>query len=129
MVVERRNRVLKRCRFGRLIRVQAFDANRVLVLPLPVDRSVQPTGRHTAISGLMAEMPSAPGLSARLLSRFQNNTYVLLQQFLDKAAAEGRAADGVDARLFLDRRLVGINCFSGHGPASSLPEQVMRHAA
>jgi len=47
-------------------------------------------------------MPSAPGLSARLLGRFQDNTYVLLQQFLDKAAAEGRAADGVDARLFLD---------------------------
>src|SRR5882757_4754057 len=57
---------------------------------------------HTAISGLMAEMPSEPGLSARLLSRLQDNTYVLLQQFLDKAAAEGRAAGGVDARLFLD---------------------------
>jgi len=28
-----------------------------------------------------------------------------------------------------DRRLAGINCFSGRGPASSLPEQVMRHAA
>src|SRR5882757_5806753 len=53
---------------------------------------------HTAISGLMAEMPSAPGLSARLLGRFQDETYVLLQQFLDTAAAEGRAADGVDAR-------------------------------
>gem|GEM_PF-6090129 len=66
---------------------------------------------HTAISGLMAEMPSAPGLSARLPSRFQDNTDVLLQQFLDKAAAEGPAADGVDARLFLDRRLAGINCF------------------
>jgi AcrR family transcriptional regulator len=57
---------------------------------------------HTAISGLMAEMPSEPGLSARLLSRLQDNTYVRLQQFLDKAAAEGRAAGGVDARLFLD---------------------------
>lgn len=57
---------------------------------------------HTAISGLMAEMPSDPGLSARLLSRFQDNTYVLLQQFLDTAAAEGLAAGGVDARLFLD---------------------------
>jgi hypothetical protein len=50
----------------------------------------------------MAEMPSEPGLSARLLSRLQDNTYVPLQQFLDNAAAEGRAAGGVDARPFLD---------------------------
>jgi AcrR family transcriptional regulator len=57
---------------------------------------------HTAISGLMAEMPSDPGLSARLLGRVQDNTYVRLQQFLDQAAAEGHAAGGVDARLFLD---------------------------
>jgi len=57
---------------------------------------------HTAISGLMAEMPSEPGLSARLLGRFQDDTYVRLQQFLDTAAEEGRAVGGVDARLFLD---------------------------
>jgi AcrR family transcriptional regulator len=57
---------------------------------------------HTAISGLMAEMPSEPGLSARLLSRFQDDTYILLQEFRDKAAAEGLDAGGVDARLFLD---------------------------
>ena len=38
---------------------------------------------HSAISGLMAEMPSEPGLSARLLGRLQDNTYVRLQQFLD----------------------------------------------
>jgi len=57
---------------------------------------------HTAISGLMAEMPSKPGLSARLLGRFQDDTYVRLQQFLDTAAVEGRAVGGVDARLFLD---------------------------
>src|SRR5258705_560279 len=57
---------------------------------------------HTAISGLMAEMPSEPGLSARLLSRFQADTYILLERFLDTAAAEGRAVGGVDARLFLD---------------------------
>lgn len=57
---------------------------------------------HTAISGLMAEMPSEPGLSARLLGRLQDSTYVLLQQFLDKATSEGLAAGGVDARLFLD---------------------------
>jgi AcrR family transcriptional regulator len=57
---------------------------------------------HSAISGLMAEMPSQPGLSARLLGRLQDNTYGRLQQFLDKAAAEGLAAGGVDARLFLD---------------------------
>jgi AcrR family transcriptional regulator len=57
---------------------------------------------HTAISGLMAEMPSEPGLSARLLSRLQGSTYIRLQQFLDKAAAEGLAAGGIDARLFLD---------------------------
>jgi AcrR family transcriptional regulator len=52
---------------------------------------------HTAISGLMAEMPSEPGLSARLLDRLQDSTYDLLQQFLDKTAA-----GDVDARLFLD---------------------------
>jgi hypothetical protein len=57
---------------------------------------------HSAISGLMAEMPSRPGLSARLLGRLQGNTYGRLQQFLDKAAAEGLAAGGVDAGLFLD---------------------------
>lgn len=57
---------------------------------------------HTAISGLMAEMPSEPGLSARLLSRLQGTTYIRLQQFLDNAAAEGLAIGGVDARLFLD---------------------------
>lgn len=57
---------------------------------------------HAAISGLMAEMPSEPGLSARLLGRLQDNTYVRLQQFLDKAAAEGLAAGGVDAHVFLD---------------------------
>ena len=57
---------------------------------------------HSAISGLMAEMPSEPGLSARLLGRLQDNTYVRLQQFLDGAAAEGLAAGNVDARLFLD---------------------------
>jgi AcrR family transcriptional regulator len=57
---------------------------------------------HTAISGLMAEMPFEPGLSARLLGRLQGDTYDLLQQFLDKAAAKGLVAGGVDARLFLD---------------------------
>jgi AcrR family transcriptional regulator len=57
---------------------------------------------HTAISGLMAEMPSEPGLSARLLGRVQDNTYDLLQQFLDKAAGKRRGAGDIDARLFLD---------------------------
>jgi AcrR family transcriptional regulator len=57
---------------------------------------------HTAISGLMAGISSEPGLSARLPGRVQDTTYVLLQQFLDEAAAEGLAAGGVDARLFLD---------------------------
>jgi AcrR family transcriptional regulator len=57
---------------------------------------------HSAISGLMAEMPSEQGLSARLLGRLQDNTYVRLQQFLDNAAAEGLAANNIDARLFLD---------------------------
>jgi AcrR family transcriptional regulator len=57
---------------------------------------------HSAIAGLMAEMPSQPGLSARLLSRVQDSTYDRLQQLLDKAATEGLATRGVDARLFLD---------------------------
>lgn len=57
---------------------------------------------HTAWSGLMAELPSQPGLSGRLLGRMQEPTYVLLQHFLDRAAAEGRAAEGVDARMLVD---------------------------
>lgn len=57
---------------------------------------------HTALSGLMAELPSEPGLSARLLGRLQGNTYILLQRYLDEAAADGRAAGDVDARVLLD---------------------------
>lgn len=57
---------------------------------------------HTAWSGLMAELPSEPGLSARLLGRLQDSTYALLQDFLDTAAADGRAAKGVDARVLVD---------------------------
>ncbi|MGD1241920.1 TetR/AcrR family transcriptional regulator [Mycobacterium seoulense] len=57
---------------------------------------------HTALSGLMAELPSEPGLSARLLSRLQGSTYLLLQRYLDEAAAEGRAAGDVDARVLVD---------------------------
>ena len=57
---------------------------------------------HTAMSGLMAELPAEPGLSARLLGRLQGSTYVQLQRFLDEAAAAGRTAPGVDARLLLD---------------------------
>ncbi|MCX2929440.1 TetR/AcrR family transcriptional regulator [Mycobacterium sp. CVI_P3] len=57
---------------------------------------------HTAMSGLMAELPAEPGLSARLLGRLQGSTYVRLQQFLDEAAAAGRAAAGIDARILLD---------------------------
>lgn len=57
---------------------------------------------HTAMAGLMAELPAEPGLSARLLGRLQGSTYVRLQQFLDQAAADGRAASGIDARILLD---------------------------
>ncbi len=57
---------------------------------------------HTAWSGLMAELPSEPGLSARLLGKQQDSTYRRLQGYLDKAAAEGRAAPGVDARVLVD---------------------------
>lgn len=57
---------------------------------------------HTAISGLMSEMPSDPGQSARLLSRLQDTTYVLLQQILDEAAVEGHAVAGIDAKVLLD---------------------------
>ncbi|MBB3748974.1 AcrR family transcriptional regulator [Mycolicibacterium sp. BK634] len=57
---------------------------------------------HTAMSGLMAELPAEPGLSARLLGRLQGSTYVRLQQFLDEAAAADRAAKDVDARILLD---------------------------
>lgn len=54
---------------------------------------------HSAIAGLMAEMPSDPGLSARLLGRLQDDTYGRLQQFLDKTVSADRT---VDAYLFLD---------------------------
>ena len=57
---------------------------------------------HTATAGLIAELPAQPGLSARLLGRLQDSTYLLLQDFLDKAAAEGRAAENIDARILLD---------------------------
>ena len=57
---------------------------------------------HTAWSGLMAELPSEPGLSARLLGKTQDSTYLRLQRFLDEAASEGRAAPGVDARVLVD---------------------------
>jgi AcrR family transcriptional regulator len=57
---------------------------------------------HTEVSGLMAELPAEPGLSARLLARLQGNTYVRLQRFLDETAADGRAAAGIDARVLLD---------------------------
>ena len=57
---------------------------------------------HTAWSGLMAELPSEPGLSARLLGQHQDSTYRRLQRFLDDAASEGRAAPGVDARVLVD---------------------------
>ncbi|GJO47285.1 TetR/AcrR family transcriptional regulator [Mycobacterium marinum] len=57
---------------------------------------------HSALSGLMAELPSAPGLSARLLSRLQSSSYGQLQRFLDHAAANGQATPDVDARILLD---------------------------
>lgn len=57
---------------------------------------------HTAWSGLMAELPSEPGLSGRLLARLQEATYELLQRFLDQAAADGRAAKGIDGRVLVD---------------------------
>jgi AcrR family transcriptional regulator len=57
---------------------------------------------HTAVSGLTAELPSEPGLSARLLDRLQGSTYERLQRYLDDAAANGSAIDGIDARLLMD---------------------------
>jgi hypothetical protein len=57
---------------------------------------------HSAVSGLTAELPAEPGLSARLLDRLQGSTYERLQHYLDNAAANGAAADGIDARLLMD---------------------------
>jgi hypothetical protein len=54
------------------------------------------------VSGLTAELPSEPGLSARLLDRLQGSTYERLQHYLDGAAAHGSAADGINARLLMD---------------------------
>jgi AcrR family transcriptional regulator len=57
---------------------------------------------HTAVSGLTAELPAEPGLSARLLDRLQGSTYQRLQDYLDEAAADGSAVGGIDARLLMD---------------------------
>jgi AcrR family transcriptional regulator len=57
---------------------------------------------HTAVSGLTAELPAEPGLSARLLDRLQGSTYQRLQDYLDAAAADGLAVEGIDARLLMD---------------------------
>jgi AcrR family transcriptional regulator len=57
---------------------------------------------HTAAAGLMADLPTQPGLSARLVDQLQDSTYRQLQEFLDRMAARGRAKDGVDARMLAD---------------------------
>jgi AcrR family transcriptional regulator len=57
---------------------------------------------HSAVTGLTAELPAEPGLSARLLDRLQGGTYERLQHYLDNAAADGSAIDGIDARLLMD---------------------------
>jgi AcrR family transcriptional regulator len=57
---------------------------------------------HTAAAGLMADLPTQPGLSARLVAQLQDSTYRQLQEFLDRMAARGRAKDGVDARMLAD---------------------------
>ena len=57
---------------------------------------------HTAVSGLIGELPAQPGLSARLLDRLQGGTYERLQRYLDDAAVDGLAAGGIDARLLMD---------------------------
>lgn len=69
-----------------------------------VRRSVEQFSRpavHTAAAGLMADLPARPGLSTRLGSS-QEGAYRSLQNFLDRAAADERARDSVDARMLGD---------------------------
>ena len=57
---------------------------------------------HIAAAGLMADLPTQPGLSTLLGGRLQDDTYTELQEFLDRTAAKRRAKQGVDARMLGD---------------------------
>jgi AcrR family transcriptional regulator len=80
---------------------------------------------HTAVSGLTAELPAEPGLSARLLDRLQGSTYERLQQYLDDAAADGSAADGIDARLLMD--MVGGTVMMSMATERTLDDAWLEH--
>ncbi len=80
---------------------------------------------HSAVSGLTAELPSEPGLSARLLDRLQGSTYERLQQYLDDAAATGSAADGIDARLLMD--MIGGTVMMSMATERTLDEAWLDH--
>lgn len=80
---------------------------------------------HTAVSGLTAELPAEPGLSARLLDRLQGSTYERLQQYLDDAAANGVAVDGIDARLLMD--MVGGTVMMSMATERTLDDSWLEH--
>jgi AcrR family transcriptional regulator len=80
---------------------------------------------HSAVSGLTAELPSEPGLSARLLDRLQGSTYERLQHYLDDAAANGVAAAGIDARLLMD--LIGGTVMMSMATERRLDEAWLQH--
>ncbi len=81
---------------------------------------------HTATAGLMAELPSEPGLSARLLSRLQGGTYLTLQNFLDQAVSDGRATEGVDARVLMD--MIGGTVMMALANERNLDDAWVEHA-
>ncbi len=80
---------------------------------------------HSAVSGLTAELPSEPGLAARLLRRLQGSTYERLQDYLDTAAAGGSAVDGIDARLLMD--LIGGTVMMSMATERTLDERWLEH--
>ncbi len=80
---------------------------------------------HTAVSGLTAELPAEPGLSARLLDRLQGSTYERLQHYLDDQAASGAAADGIDARLLMD--MIGGTVMMSMATERTLDEAWLDH--
>lgn len=80
---------------------------------------------HSAVSGLSAELPSEPGLSARLVDRLQGSTYQRLQHYLDDAAANGSAVDGIDSRLLMD--MIGGTVMMSLGTERRLDDAWLEH--
>jgi AcrR family transcriptional regulator len=80
---------------------------------------------HSAVSGLTAELPAEPGLSARLLDRLQGGTYERLQHYLDNAAVNGSACEGIDARLLMD--MIGGTVMMSMATERTLDDSWLEH--